>query len=150
MMTIVITGFAQVKSVSHKLTKADVAQRVTLTGMEERDYANFPASNRTIMTAPEETELSFSAYDWQSNAGPRNYTAVWPDGFAVMCFTQATDDNYTDRGTGLAIWDPAVGEWEYTESRVEGVKTGFGSTTPYIPYLIRTWSAPSACLTSWA
>ena len=126
-MTIVITSFAQIKSVSRNAYKPEVAQKMTYTGFEERDFADFPAATRAITTAPEETELSFTLYDWQTNAAARNFTAVWPDGFAVMCFTQATVSGYTDRGTGLAIWDPEVGEWEYTDSRVENVKTGFGA-----------------------
>jgi len=129
-MAIVITGFAQIKS-ARKDMKHATSQKVTLTGMEERDFANFPASTRSIMDDELETELSFTVYDWQSNMGARNYTAVWPDGYAVMCYTQSTDQSHTDRGTGLAIWDPAVGEWEYTEQRVESVKTGFGSIARY-------------------
>lgn len=135
-MAMAITSFAQVKGISRKSVKAEPAQAVTVTGMEEFNNS-FPASTRSIMTAPEETELSFSAYDWQTNAAARNFTAVWPDGFAVMCYTQATDhETYSDRGTGLAIYDPATGEWDFTEQRVEdytnfpageGHKTGFGS-----------------------
>ena len=129
-MAMAITSFAQVKSISHKSVKAEAAQAVKLSGMEENN-TNFPASTRSIMTAPEETELSFSSYDWQSNASARNFTAVWPDGYAVMCYTQATAQGFGDRGTGLAIWDPAVGDWEFTEARVAGVKTGFGSIARY-------------------
>ena len=133
-MVMAITSFAQVKGISRKSVKAEPRQAVTVTGLEVNNN-NFPASTRSIMTAPEETELSFTAYDWQSNAAARNFTAVWPDGFAVMCYTQATNQSYSDRGTGLAIWDPAVGEWEFTETHAEDFsslpaseqKTGFGS-----------------------
>ena len=128
-MAIVMTGFAQIKS--QRKAMPQPAQKVTLTGLEERDFANFPASTRDFMVSTDEFELSQSYYDWQSNAASRNFVAVWPDGYAVMCFTQATDANYSDRGTGLLIWDPAVGEWEFTESRVESVKTGFGSIARY-------------------
>ena len=131
-MTIVITGFAQVKNMSRKAMKHEAAQQVVLTGMEERDYANFPApTNRGVVEAPGETEMSYTFYDWQTNAASRNFVATWPDGYAVVCFTQATNASCSDRGTGLAIWDPAVGEWEYTETRVEGVRTGFGSIARY-------------------
>lgn len=129
-MAMTVTSFAQVKSISHKSVKAEPAQAMTFTGHENLE-TSFVASTRSIMTAPEETELSQTFYDWQSNSGPRNFTAVWPDGFAVMCYTQSTDQAHSDRGTGLAIWDPAVGEWEFTETRVEGVKTGFGSIARY-------------------
>lgn len=135
-MAMAITSFAQVKGISRKSVKAEPVQAVTLTGMEEYNN-NFQASTRSIMTAPEEIELSFSSYDWQTNAAARNFTAVWPDGFAVMCYTQATTQNYSDRGTGLAIYDPATGEWEFTETHAEDFtnlpaseqKTGFGSIT---------------------
>jgi hypothetical protein len=129
-MAMAITSFAQVKGISRKSVKAEPAQTVVYTGMEDLNV-NFTPTNRSIMTAPEEYELSQTVYDWQSNMGARNFTAVWPDGYAVMCYTQATNTSYSDRGTGLAIWDPAVGDWEYTETRVEGVKTGFGSIARY-------------------
>lgn len=130
-MALVVTGFAQIKSSFKKQAKPVPAQMVTLTGFEERDMLDFPASTRNIVTEQEAVELSQTYYDWQSNAAARNFTAVWPDGYAVMCYTQATDEGYSDRGTGLSIWDPEVGEWEYTEQRVEDVKTGFGSIARY-------------------
>ena len=128
-MAMAMTSFAQVKS--SKVIKNMKAEKIqTYTGLENIE-ANYVASTRSIMTAPEEEELSQSFYDWQSNSGARNFTAVWPDGFAVMCYTQATSTTFSDRGTGLAIWDPAVGSWEFTDTRVEGVKTGFGSIARY-------------------
>ena len=130
-MAMAITTFAQVKGVKKQSIKnLQPVQKVQVTGLEDLQ-ANLPTSTRSIMTAPEETELSYSTYDWQTNAASRNFVVTWPDGFAVMCFTQATEAAFGDRGTGLLIWDPAVGEWEFTESRVEGVKTGFGSITRY-------------------
>ncbi len=130
-MTIVVAGFAQIKSARPDFKQMKSAQAVTLTGFEERDYADFPAADKGIVESADEIVMSQTCYDWQSNMGARNYTAVWPDGYAVMCYTQATDAAYSDRGTGLAIWDPAVGEWEYTETRVEGLKTGFGAISRY-------------------
>ena len=132
-MAMAVTSFAQVKSISKKSVKAEPQQAQVFRGTEIRE-GNYVASTRSFLSViPEETELSYTTYDWQSNMAARNFTAVWPDGFAVMCYTQATDPttSYSDRGTGLAIWDPAVGEWEYTETRVEGVKTGFGSIARY-------------------
>lgn len=133
-MAMAMTSFAQVKS--SKVIKNMKAEQVqTYTGLESIE-ANYVASTRNMMTAPEEFELSQSFYDWQSNMGARNFTAVWPDGFAVMCYTQANTQDFSDRGTGLAIWDPAVGEWDYTEASVEStlaapIKTGFGSIARY-------------------
>lgn len=130
-MTIVITSFAQVRSISSRSALTRAEQTYTLTGFEERDYANVPLNPRGMMTVPEDTELAFTAYDWQSNAAQRNFTAVWPDGFAVMCYTLATSTTFGDRGTGLAWFDPAVGEWQFNELRAEDEKTGFGSIARY-------------------
>ena len=130
-MTLVITSFAQIKSSLKKQARPEPKQMSVFTGFEERDMADFPASTRSIVEEQDFEELSQTFYDWQSNMGARNFTAVWPDGFAVMCFTQSTNSSSSDRGTGLVIWDPAVGEWEYTDQRVESVKTGFGSISRY-------------------
>jgi len=137
-MAIAMTSFAQVKSISRKSVKAEPAQAQSYKGFEYLNIQNF-APTRSMLTSAEEVELSQTYYDWQSNMGARNFTAVWPDGFAVMCYTQSTNQNSTDRGTGLAIWDPAVGEWEFTESHAEDFsslptaeqKTGFGSISRY-------------------
>ena len=129
-MAMAMTSFAQVRSFSRNSVKIEPAKQMTFTGLEDLNI-NFPTSERNMMENPEITELSYTTYDWQSNMAARNFTAVWPDGYAVMCYTIATDNTYSDRGTGLAIWDPAVGEWEYTPGRVEGVKTGFGSIARY-------------------
>ena len=135
-MALAMAGFAQKKSIKTPVAKNLKAEQIqTYTGLEELNINNFAPTSRSIMISAEETELSQTYYDWQSNMGPRNYTAVWPDGFAVMCYTQSTEaggtTSFTDRGTGLAIYDPAVGEWEYTDARVEGMKTGFGSISRY-------------------
>lgn len=136
-MAIAMTSFAQVKSISRKSVKAEPVQTQSYKGFEYLNIQNF-APTRSILSS-EEVELSQTYYDWQSNMGPRNFTAVWPDGFAVMCYTQSTNQASSDRGTGLAIWDPAVGEWEFTESHAEDFsslptaeqKTGFGSISRY-------------------
>lgn len=130
-MAMATTSFAQLRSSSRASATAKAEKTVSLSGFEERDFANVPLQMRTIMTAPEEIELGQTYYDWQSNAGKRNFTAVWPDGFAVMCYTIAGDASFSDRGTGLAWFDPAVGEWEFNEGRSEDIKTGFGSIARY-------------------
>lgn len=128
-MAMTITGFAQVKGVSKKAV-GEPTQAVTFRG-EEAVMANFPFAQKNIVELDDPTELAYTTYDWQSNAAARNFTAVWPDGFAVMCYTLATDNSFSDRGTGLAWYDPATGEWEYNELRAENIKTGFGSIARY-------------------
>ena len=83
------------------------------------------------MLAPEEIELGYTTYDWQTNAGMRNQTAVWEDGFAAVCWTTSNNATFSDRGTGIASFDPATGEWSYSEGRVESEKTGFGTIARY-------------------
>lgn len=131
-MAMAVTSFAQVKSARPSMKDMKTAQQYVFRGTEAVQATNFQIPTRsTMLDNVDLAELAYTTYDWQSNMGQRNYTAVWPDGYAVMCYTLATDASYSDRGTGLAIWDPAVGEWEYTETRVEGVKTGFGSIARY-------------------
>lgn len=129
-LSIAISGFAQ-RNVSLKKS-ADMTpeKQMVVTGFEDLQ-ANFPASERTIIANPIETELAQTYYDWQSNMGSRNFTAVWPDGYAVACYTQALSTGMADRGTGLSIYDPATGEWTFTDGRVEPEKTGFGSIARY-------------------
>ena len=129
-MAMAVTGFAQVKGLSHKTVSKEAAQVQVYTGLEDIN-ANFPASTRSILVDPEETELAQTYYDWQTNSGQRNHVAIWPDGYAVMCYTMAQSADFSDRGTGLAVYDPAVGEWTYNDERVEDVKTGFGSIARY-------------------
>ena len=133
-MAMAITSFAQVKSVSRKSVKAEPAQTMKAKGFEELNITNFAPTRGTMFSSDVE-ELSYTYYDWQSNMAARNFVAVWPDGYAVMCYTLSTaaggTSAFTDRGTGLAIYDPEVGEWEFTETKVEGVKTGFGAIARY-------------------
>ena len=74
-MAMAITTFAQVKGVKKQSIKnLQPVQKVSVTGLEDL-YANVPASTRSIITAPEEEELSYSTYDWQTNAASRNFVA---------------------------------------------------------------------------
>lgn len=124
-----LTGFAQVQGISHKSVKMEPAQEQVFTGLEEIGTQYAPTTRSIIEEEP--IEIGQSYYDWQSNMGPRNTTAVWPDGFAAMCWTTSTETTYTDRGTGIATFDPATGEWTASEGRVESVKTGFGCIARY-------------------
>ena len=76
-------------------------------------------------------ELGFTSYDWQSNSGARTWTHVWPDGKVSFAYTIASEMYYNDRGTAINTYDPATGTWTYCDSRVENVKTGFGTIAQY-------------------
>ena len=115
--------------VERQTPKAEKA--IKLTGHETYNNQNtIPAQTRSMM-APEEIELGFTTYDWQTNAAMRNQTAVWEDGFAAVCWTTSNTSNFADRGTGISCFDPATGEWSYSEGRVESEKTGFGTIARY-------------------
>lgn len=76
-------------------------------------------------------ELGYTTYDWQSNAGARTWTHVWPDGKVSFAYTTATTANYTDRGTAIDTYDPNTGLWTISGGRVETEKTGFGTIAQY-------------------
>lgn len=124
-----LTGFAQTKGISHKSVKMEPAQMQVFTGLEDLNLQYAPTTRSIVEEEP--IDLGQTYYDWQSNMGPRNCTAVWPDGFAAMAWTTSTTTGYDDRGTGIATFDPAVGEWTYSEGRVEPIKTGFGTIARY-------------------
>lgn len=124
-----LTGFAQNKGISHKSVKMEPAQMQVFKGFEDLNCQYAPTTRSIVEEEP--IDIGQTYYDWQSNMGPRNCTAVWPDGFAAMCWTTSTTESNDDRGTGIATFDPAVGEWTYSEGRVEPVKTGFGSIARY-------------------
>lgn len=75
--------------------------------------------------------LGQTYYDWQSNAGAITRTVVWPDGKVNFAFTQATNDYFGDRGTGIGTYDSTNDEWIPSIGRVENEKTGFGSIARY-------------------
>lgn len=75
--------------------------------------------------------LGYTTYDWQSNAGARTWTHVWPDGKVSFAFTTASNTSFTDRGTGIGTYNVANDTWTASGGRVEAEKTGFGSIAQY-------------------
>lgn len=98
----------------------------SFTVSEDADYvANFVFNSDGIGV------LGYSTYDWQSNCGARTWTHVWPDGKVSFAFTQATDETFGDRGTGIGTYDYETDEWIPSAGRIENIKTGFGSIAQY-------------------
>ena len=131
-LSLAISGMAQHRvqnRVERQTPKAEKAIKVT--GLETYNNENTVPAQTRSMLAPEEIELGYTTYDWQTNAGMRNQTAVWEDGFAAVCWTTSNNATFSDRGTGIASFDPATGEWSYSEGRVESEKTGFGTIARY-------------------
>lgn len=123
-MAMAITGFAQVKSMTRQANKdLKTAQTRTVTGLETEEVTMpfSPITPKSVMTiAPEEEFLPYLVNDWWTGGQQKNWTAVWPDGFAVNCFETGLDEaNLADNGTGLAWFDPATGEWDYTDGKIQ-------------------------------
>ncbi len=127
-----VSGMAQNRVQNRVERQTPKAERtIKVTGLETYNNQNtIPAQTRSML-APEEIELGFTTYDWQTNAGMRNQTVVWEDGFAAACWTTASNANFSDRGTGIAWYDPEADSWFSSEGRVESEKTGFGTIARY-------------------
>lgn len=127
-----VSGMAQNRVQNRVERQTPKAERtIKVTGLETYNNQNtIPAQTRSML-APEEIELSYTTYDWQTNAGMRNQTVAWEDGFAAACWTTSSNSTFTDRGTGISCFNPATGEWSYSEGRVESEKTGFGTIARY-------------------
>ena len=76
-------------------------------------------------------ELDYTIYDHQTNWANINRTIVWPDGKVNFAYNMATDESYSDRGTGIGTYDSNTDEWIPCEGRVENEKTCYGSIARY-------------------
>ena len=121
------SGMAQQRVQNRVERKAPKAEAKQILSSREMNNNEFVPSKTRSMMAPEEITLGSTCYDWQTNAGARNQTVAWEDGFAAACWTMATNSTFSDRGTGIASYDPTTDEWTFCEGRVESEKTGFGS-----------------------
>ena len=125
-LCVTFAGFAQVQKVSSNDAKNKVAQEQVVTGSEV--FANVGSvANMTRSDA----ELDYTTYDWQTNTAAKNWTMTFPDGCVGFAYTIATDGSYSDRGTNIAIYNPATDEWTTTGGKIENKKTGFGCATRY-------------------
>ena len=75
--------------------------------------------------------LDYTTYDWQSNAGARNWTKIWPDGKVSFAFTVASTTDFSDRGTAICTYDANTDTWTPSGGRVENEQTSFGSIAQY-------------------
>ena len=125
-LTVAFGGYAQVKKASSKDAMKTVAQEQVITGEENlQNVGSLPTMTRT------DAELDYSTYDWQTNTASKNWTMTFPDGCIGFAYTIATDGNYSDRGTDIAIYNPNTDEWTTTGGKIENKKTGFGCATRY-------------------
>ena len=124
-LLVVVGGYSQVRKVSSK-QDVKAAQETIITGNESYDnVGSVPNMTRT------DAELDYTTYDWQTNTAAKNVTMNFPDGKVGFAYTIATDATYTDRGTNIAIYDPATDTWTTTGGKIEEKKTGFGCAARY-------------------
>ena len=131
-LMVTVAGFSQIKGVSKKDDMRNVATMKKAPRMEVMNpNANAQSQSNMVRLDNGQTELDYTYYDWQSNDAQRSWTIVWPDGKVNFAYTIATDENFSDRGTGIATYDSNTGEWFNCGERVENEKTGFGSIARY-------------------
>lgn len=126
-LLVAMAGYSQVRTLSHKDVKHDVATMQKANGFETLQNVQ---TEPTMMRA-EPTELDYSTYDWQSNSGAITRTITWPDGIANFAYTWASTSNYSDRGTCILTYDREKDEWFPMGGRIENERTGFGSIARY-------------------
>ena len=126
-LLVTVAGYSQVKSVSTKEDKNNVA---TMQQAPRMEAVNAYVQSQPTMTRTD-GELDYSTYDWQSNCGARTWTIKWPDGKINFAYTQADDNSFTTRGTGIGTYDSDADEWIPLGGRIENEKTGFGSIARY-------------------
>ncbi|MBR4391543.1 MAG: T9SS type A sorting domain-containing protein [Bacteroidales bacterium] len=122
-------GYAQVAKISRSAANLQKAETFIAPRVESEAMLN--VQTEPTMTRVEGNELDFTFYDWQSNHAARTWTKVWDNGKVDFAFTIATDNAYSDRGTGIVTYDSNTGEWSGMGARVENEKTGFGSIAQY-------------------
>ena len=126
-LTVAFGGYSQVMKVSKNndaLKKS--AQMITVTGDEI--YQNV-GSQPNI--ARSDAELDYTYYDWQTNTAGKNLTMNFPDGCVGFAYVYSGNANHTDRGTNIAIYNPATDEWTTSGGSIENHKTGFGCAARY-------------------
>ncbi len=124
-MLVAFAGYSQVREAMTKDFKAATMQKAARLEASFENVQSHPNMTRT------DGELDYTTYDWQSNSGARTWTINWPDGKVSFAYTIASDENFSDRGTGIGTYDPVADEWISLGGRIENERTGFGSIARY-------------------
>ena len=119
-------GYSQVRKVSKNDAKNNVATMQATKGMESLENS----INRPIPPLSE-GELDYTIYDYQTNWSNINRTIVWPDGIVNFAYNFASDESFSDRGTGIGAYNAINDEWIPSDGRIEIEKTSFGSIARY-------------------
>ena len=124
-LLVAFAGYSQVRQTISKDFKAASMKKAARMEASFENVQSHPNMTRT------DGELDYTTYDWQSNSGARTWTINWPDGKVSFAYTVASDESFSDRGTGIGTYDPVADEWIPLGGRIENEKTGFGSIARY-------------------
>ena len=125
-MLVATAGYSQVKKMSLKDSAKEVATSFFVDGSE-----NYTFVGNTPNMLRENGDLDQTVYDWQTNTAARNLTMNFPDGKVGFAYTVALEEDMSDRGTDIVIYDPATDEWTTVGGKIENIKTGFGCAARY-------------------
>lgn len=125
-LSVAFAGFAQVQKVSSKDVKHVAAQEQVIDGSETFENVG----NVRGMTY-NQNDLDYTTVDWQTNTASKNWTMHFPDGCLGFTYIASFEADYSDRGTGIAIYNPNTDEWTTSNGLVEDHKTGFGSAARF-------------------
>jgi hypothetical protein len=125
-LLVVVGGYSQVRKTSKSDAMKTSAQEITVAGDEVyQNVGSLPNMTRS------DAELDFTYYDWQTNTAAKNLTMTFPDGCVGVAYVIATQPDYADRGTNIAIFYPDEDAWRTSEGLIEDHKTGFGCAARY-------------------
>ena len=100
-LLVVVGGYSQVRKTSKSDAMKTSAQEITVAGDEVyQNVGSLPNMTRS------DAELDFTYYDWQTNTAAKNLTMTFPDGCVGVAYVIATQPDYADRGTNIAIFYP--------------------------------------------
>ena len=123
------SGYSQVKKVS---LKNDLCKVAAMQKADRMDKVNANVQSQPNMVRfYSEGELDYTIYDWQTNWGNINRTIVWPDGKVNFAYTIASDESFSNQGTGIGTYDHNTDEWIPMGDRIEIERTNFGSIARY-------------------
>jgi hypothetical protein len=125
-LSVAFAGFAQVQKVASKSVKPVAAQEQITDGSETFENVG----NVRGMTYSQ-TDLDYTTCDWQTNTASKNWTMHFPDGCLGFTWIASFEGDYSDRGTGIGIYNPNTDEWTTSNGLVENHKTGFGTAARF-------------------
>ena len=127
-LLLTFNGYSQIRKISYRDALIPAQMQMSSRFEDTDNLQNAQSAPNMLRT---DGGLDYSTYDWQTNAAARTWTHVWDDGKISFAYTIATNTSYSDRGTGIGLYNSNTGVWTHKNGRVENEKTGFGSIARY-------------------